>query len=579
MINDINQVSQLADLYRNKPGELQKRYQVSKNLIDLLALQKIKSEKEQAARQMQMQMQNSPATIKQQREQEVLDLTRNQMVNAARSTMAQKEAERRKRMERMAGIAGQANRPMNFRGGGIVSFNGGGDITEKDIAAWRRDNPERAANMDDFQIERLLSMQNMRGNFGGIGELLRSALQLERRGYGKPKAESQPQQSAGNEDDIGVIDGMTGADDATGERPPIEPVATTEKQKWVDMPPPAAEQQEDASAGPGTEITGRPVPELEDVTINKAEPVIVNDNDEIVETLTRGMNTEFDPMAAAEEERGRTSDVYGTADYREQRAADRTRYTDKLADAEAAQNSRSGIWNMLANMGGYGYLSNAARSGVAALNETKEAQRNRISAAEKALRDFDATTEAGVMSRIDKSEAAGRDLRNYVADREAANDALLVNAANINASDRDHALARRSYNQSYNNAVATLKNANNVEELKNAVQLYKADQAQALQEAIQKDTTTQRLLALDAEVLGVITALTGPQSQRQVMLNSGKMDPDDAALMRQELNNTIEEYQKIRRTIRQRVNSDTGIDMPDRGSISVPEMNADLLGG
>lgn len=45
-----------ADAYKDKPEELQQQYAVKQDLLDLLALQRIKSEKEAAAREMQLQM-------------------------------------------------------------------------------------------------------------------------------------------------------------------------------------------------------------------------------------------------------------------------------------------------------------------------------------------------------------------------------------------------------------------------------------------------------------------------------------------------------------------------------------------
>ena len=60
--------------YQDNPQGLQQRYQQSQQLTDLLALQQLKSEKEAAARNMQMAMQQNPATIAKQREQEVLSL-------------------------------------------------------------------------------------------------------------------------------------------------------------------------------------------------------------------------------------------------------------------------------------------------------------------------------------------------------------------------------------------------------------------------------------------------------------------------------------------------------------------------
>ena len=63
-----NEVEATMDAFRGNPNALMQKFQRGQQLIDLLALQKLKSEKEAAARQMQMQMQQNPNTIKEQRE-------------------------------------------------------------------------------------------------------------------------------------------------------------------------------------------------------------------------------------------------------------------------------------------------------------------------------------------------------------------------------------------------------------------------------------------------------------------------------------------------------------------------------
>ena len=73
------QVNNLKDRFRSNPNLLQRRYQMSKDLIDLIALQQLKAEKEQAVKQINMSLQMNPATIKQQREREVMGLTQNQV--------------------------------------------------------------------------------------------------------------------------------------------------------------------------------------------------------------------------------------------------------------------------------------------------------------------------------------------------------------------------------------------------------------------------------------------------------------------------------------------------------------------
>ena len=85
------QVQQQADAFSDNPAALQQRYQKSQQLLDLLALQKLKSDKEAAAREMQMQMEQRPQTIAQQREAEVMGLTKDELAKQMGGIMAQRQ--------------------------------------------------------------------------------------------------------------------------------------------------------------------------------------------------------------------------------------------------------------------------------------------------------------------------------------------------------------------------------------------------------------------------------------------------------------------------------------------------------
>ena len=181
------QVQQKVDAYRSNPGALQQRYKENQQLMDLLALQKIKSEKEQGAREMQMAMENRPETIAQQREQEVLGLTKQELsnkVDQVSGTMGQKQAVQQKNIQRaaagqppaqrmpvapsappqrMAGVASQpASNMARMAGGGIVSFAEGGDVGREQQAttllASVGISPEQYQAMSAQQQAQVLSM-------------------------------------------------------------------------------------------------------------------------------------------------------------------------------------------------------------------------------------------------------------------------------------------------------------------------------------------------------------------------------------------------------------------------------------
>ena len=141
-----NQVNQKVDAYRQNPQALQQRYQQNNELLDLLALQKIKSEKESVANEMKMAMQQSPKTIAQQREAEVLDLTKKEMgrnlsevTKEVGGTAQQQQAVQQKNMQMAAANPQPQPRPQagpqqampnmpRMAGGGIVAFQNGGGV-------------------------------------------------------------------------------------------------------------------------------------------------------------------------------------------------------------------------------------------------------------------------------------------------------------------------------------------------------------------------------------------------------------------------------------------------------------------
>lgn len=146
------EIQRKVDAYRGNPQQLMQRYQQNQQLVDLLALQKLKSEKEAAAREMQMQMQQQPQTIKQQREAELLNMTKQEMMQQTQGVLQQRQAQQQKNMQQVAqqGLGALANQrpapapqgqPMpRMAGGGIVSFQPGGyvgGVTQEEIDAYR----------------------------------------------------------------------------------------------------------------------------------------------------------------------------------------------------------------------------------------------------------------------------------------------------------------------------------------------------------------------------------------------------------------------------------------------------------
>ena len=170
-------LEQTADAYRGNPQMLQQKYAQNQNLIDLLALQKLKSEKESAQREMQLKMGGKPPTIADQREQQVMDMTKQEVVQEQAGVMQNKMREQQEAQKRLmqaagapqgmigaapqpqgggimsampqrppsAGISGAAAPNMQrMAGGGIVAFDEGGNVGEAEAQrayAARRQNP------------------------------------------------------------------------------------------------------------------------------------------------------------------------------------------------------------------------------------------------------------------------------------------------------------------------------------------------------------------------------------------------------------------------------------------------------
>ena len=144
-------IEQKANAYRENPQALQKRYSQNQELMDLLAMQKLKSEKETAARDMALKADQTPGTIAEQYEQQLVSMNKNEMANQVAGVLGQKQKQAQQRQQAMGitpqqrpqqrpqgapqGIASQP-RP-NMQGmaqGGIVGYQKGGDVSRLEKA-------------------------------------------------------------------------------------------------------------------------------------------------------------------------------------------------------------------------------------------------------------------------------------------------------------------------------------------------------------------------------------------------------------------------------------------------------------
>lgn len=170
------QVQQTADAYRGKPQMLQQKYAQNQQLIDLLALQKLKSDKEESARQLALQSGGQGiATIADQRESEALDNAKKEVINEQAGIMQNKMKQMQDAQRKVLQSAGAPQMPaqatpqpqeppapglaglaapniQGMAGGGIVAFDQGGQAGEEEARRamaerqqQQREEPRQAA--------------------------------------------------------------------------------------------------------------------------------------------------------------------------------------------------------------------------------------------------------------------------------------------------------------------------------------------------------------------------------------------------------------------------------------------------
>jgi hypothetical protein len=152
------EIQRRMDAYRGNPQGLQQRYQMSQQLIDLLALQKLKAEQDAMARQMQAQMQQTPGTVAQQMEQEMLGRTKQEVAQQVGGVMQQQARQQQQNMARMAqaaarpqgGIGSLAPQTARMAGGGIVAFASGGTKEDAELRARVETAMKLGASQEDL---------------------------------------------------------------------------------------------------------------------------------------------------------------------------------------------------------------------------------------------------------------------------------------------------------------------------------------------------------------------------------------------------------------------------------------------
>lgn len=166
--NPLSQIERTKDAYVGRPQELEKRANVTKELVDLLAMQQLKKDLDAVKRNQMMQAQGNPMTIKDQMQQGLMGEYRQQaakemgvgpsetdIVQRAQQGMPQGMPQQQPRMTQ--GMMSQA-RPVQLAEGGIVSFQQGGSAQGPNLP------PDRLAKFLREQVDTL----NMPANYKAL---------------------------------------------------------------------------------------------------------------------------------------------------------------------------------------------------------------------------------------------------------------------------------------------------------------------------------------------------------------------------------------------------------------------------
>jgi hypothetical protein len=182
----LGSVDDRVSAYQGNTKPLEQRYAMTQDLLDLLALQKIKSQKDAAARQMQLQMAQQSAeggqanmTVAEQRAQEVDALTKNELAQQRGDTAQKQAGDQQAMMQKMMGGvasapgAAMAAQPKMFASGGIVGYAGPtgsvvGAPEEKNPDVDEDGNPRSKSDRERIIAENA-RMREMKANAQALG--------------------------------------------------------------------------------------------------------------------------------------------------------------------------------------------------------------------------------------------------------------------------------------------------------------------------------------------------------------------------------------------------------------------------
>jgi hypothetical protein len=571
------QIEQRMDAYRGNPQKLQQRYGANKELLDLLALQKLTSEKQAVARDMQMKQQQEPGTIAQQREQEALQLTKQEMgstlgdlAGRTKGTLDQQQRMQQQNMQRMAkaqprkpaGIAGlpglaggqprrpqaapsqaqglaaarMAQGPKMMAGGGIVSFAQGGTpqgVSKAEIDAYRAKLGGSLRNISDAEIVNRIK-QNLAPptGFSRVKDFLTGL--GKGRGLDFVKAQRQEKQAA-----LDLAADQTQADTSPDPKAMGAPkkddlgiaAALTDDDMGLPQGPLPNQAPPSVSAAPSPDEGGLPslaVPQTNGA-VNPVGPAMSPTNETSADAaLLKGMAMSDDYL-----KRDETSAKYDEMLERMQ-AFDKENYS-----------SDEDLTAFLIGTGGTGSIGSLVRGGAAAANESRNNRRKRL---------FDEfAMERNKMGDDAALGMKGLELANQLAADASANERNIRNSITT--------LTAEQMRQRGKDADRVVTVENNRLAALDAV--AKNEIATARNEAINDSTRLSAAMKLSTEIAATRSAMITAETERSQILQDLEIELADAVADEAKpekinaINNNIRaEQQRIREVVELALNSE-----------------------
>jgi hypothetical protein len=148
-------------MFAANPQGLQQRYAMNQDLLDLLALQKLKKDKEAAQRSLQMQMQPESGTVKDQLEGQMMQATKQELASSLAPGLQQQGQAMQAQQMQKAMAGGLPTQPapnmVGMARGGIVGYAPGGDVEgEEDPLDYAQVDPQMAGLRSDSLLKGLV---------------------------------------------------------------------------------------------------------------------------------------------------------------------------------------------------------------------------------------------------------------------------------------------------------------------------------------------------------------------------------------------------------------------------------------